>query len=76
MIKYGGKNMETMNRIEIVDKLTEDICKKLGKLISYDVLDILDALDFIKLMSDKQGEWMEKNFSKEEINEFLIKNIR
>ena len=67
--------MDSKQRMEFVNKLTEDISEKLGKLINHGVLDISDVFDFIRLMSEQQSEWMEKNFSKEEINEFLIKNI-
>ncbi len=69
--------MDSRQKMKIVNNLTNDISEKLGRLTNqgvFDFSDLSNVFDFIKFMSDKQYEWMEKNFSKEEIEDFIANN--
>lgn len=62
--------MDAKTRIKMVDDLTNDISEKLGQLTRQGVISLNDSMKIIKIMTDKQCEWMENNFTPSEINEF------
>ena len=63
--------MDVKTRIKMVDDLTNDISEKLGQLTRQGALSVSDSVKIIKIISDKQFEWMKNNFTPSEINEFI-----
>lgn len=63
--------MDVKTRIKMVDDLTNDISEKLGQLTRQGALSVSDSVKIIKIIIDKQFEWMKNNFTPSEINEFI-----
>lgn len=59
-----------MYTMETVNKITCDIAENLGKLTRQDVISFDDAMDIMQLLNTRQYSWMQRNFSKSQIDEF------
>ena len=63
--------MDSMEKMIKVNDCTNLISNTLGKLYSYGVITIEDSLKIIAEINAKQYEWMEKNFSFDDIAAFV-----
>ena len=63
--------MDSMEKMIKVNDCTNLISNTLGKLYSYGVITIEDSSKIITEINEKQYEWMEKNFSFDDIATFV-----
>ena len=53
-----------------VNDIICDIAENLGRLTHKDVLSFDDAMHIMQILNTRQYSWMQKNFSKSQIEEF------
>jgi hypothetical protein len=63
--------MDSKTKMKIIDDITNDISEKLGRLTTEGFFTFEESVKLIKYLSDKEYEWMKKNFSDMEIYEFM-----
>ena len=67
-----SKEPDAKQKMKIVDDLTNDISEKLGRLTGKGVLSVNDSFKIMMIMNDSQYEWMEKNFTEDEIIALIL----
>ena len=65
----------TYHKMKNVDDLFNDISERLGNLTTQGVFTIEESVKLLKEFSNKEYEWMRKNFSDNEIYEFMKNKV-
>ena len=63
--------MDSKSKMKMIDDITDDVSEKLGRLTREGFFTFEEGVNLIKYISDKEYEWMKKNFSDMEIYEFM-----
>lgn len=69
------KMNNTYHKMKNVDDLFNDISERLGNLTTQGVFTIEESVKLLKEFSNKEYEWMRKNFSDNEIYEFMKNKV-
>lgn len=65
--------MTAQERMKRADDLFDEIAEKFGRLTNQGVFTFEEGTKIIRSISDKELEWMQRNFSDMEIYEFMMR---
>ena len=67
--------MTFLERIKLVDELMDDFALKVGMLTQHGVFTFEEGVEFIRITTEKQSDWIKTNFTQEEYGQYLTSRM-